>query len=264
MDIISDYFRRQQAERPTCVVDIHGHMGQWFNFSIPGRADEDIVAAMDRYGIDRIVLSHLKSITGSFVEGNREAMALAERYPERVFSYIGVDPHYAEDTRLELGRWGDSPYAIGVKLHPETHRYSILDDLCVPIFQFAHEKKLPVLIHVWGPKAAKDCVTIANEYPGMSLIMGHSGGPTAYREAVWAAQRAENIVLDITGSYAYEGVLEWTVRQVGAHRIVFGSDMPFIDAKHTLGRVLYSGLSLDEKRMILSENAVRLLGWEER
>lgn len=263
MDVISEYFSRFGEIGPDPVIDIHGHMGQWFNFSIPGRGDEDILDAMARYGIGHIVLSHLKTITGSFTEGNREAMAFAARHPEQVSAYIGVDPHYPKQTMEELTRWVDDPCAAGIKLHPETHRYSILDPVCQSVFRFANDRRLPVLIHIWGPQAARDCAQVALENPGMQLIMGHSGGPEAYREAVWAAQQAENIVLDITGSYALEGQLEWTVEKVGANRIVFGSDMPFIDAKHTLGRVLYSALTLEQKRMILSGNAGKLLRREE-
>lgn len=259
MDIISEYFACEHARRPYCVTDIHGHMGRWFNFNIPGRNDSDILAAMEQYGIGHIVLSHLKSITGSFIEGNREAIAFAERNPEKISIYIGVNPHYLKDTIEELERWEKHPCMSGIKLHPETHRYSILDKKCAPIFAFASERGLPVLIHVWGREAVKACVEIAQRYPYMMLLMGHSGGPQACEEAVEAAMKTQNLLLDITTSYTPEGMLEWMVQRVGAHRVVFGSDMPFIDAKHTLGRVLHSGLSTEEKRMILSDNAAKLL-----
>ena len=49
-------------------------------------------------------------------------------------------------------------------------------------------------------------------------------------------------------------------RAVGADRILFGTDLPFLDPRPQLGRVAFAKISDDEKRLVLGLNAARVLG----
>jgi predicted TIM-barrel fold metal-dependent hydrolase len=46
---------------------------------------------------------------------------------------------------------------------------------------------------------------------------------------------------------------------VGAERIIWGSDITFLNQAHQLGRVIGADLSEEEKRLILGGNARRIL-----
>jgi predicted TIM-barrel fold metal-dependent hydrolase len=55
-------------------------------------------------------------------------------------------------------------------------------------------------------------------------------------------------------------MLERCVHRIGAERIVFGSDMPALEAAGTLASVLTAGIGDAEKEAILRHNFLRLLG----
>jgi len=121
-----------------------------------------------------------------------------------------------------------------------------------------------VLSHGWAGDAHCDpqqFVSVAQRYPEVKLIMGHSAGTVeGNAEAAEAAAQADNLYLDLTGSIKGYGMLEWLVARVGAERILFGTDSTFIDPSGTLGFVLAARISDDEKRQILGGNARRVFG----
>ena len=97
--------------------------------------------------------------------------------------------------------------------------------------------------------------------PNVAFIIGHSAsGWPMIDESCTEAKRRENVHLDLTGSILVYMAIETMVNRVGADRILFGTDIPFIDAAPGLGRVLMARLSDDEKRKILGLNAKAIFG----
>ena len=55
------------------------------------------------------------------------------------------------------------------------------------------------------------------------------------------------------------GVFAEVVRAVGAHRLVYGSDMPVVCATYQIGRILLAPIPDDDKRRILGGTMATLL-----
>jgi len=72
------------------------------------------------------------------------------------------------------------------------------------------------------------------------------------------AREYEQYYLDLAGSVLLYGGLETMVERAGAEKILFGTDVPFIDPRPGLGRILCARISDDDKRKILGLNAKRL------
>jgi predicted TIM-barrel fold metal-dependent hydrolase len=56
----------------------------------------------------------------------------------------------------------------------------------------------------------------------------------------------------------WHGLLEQMVAGAGADRVLFGSDIPFVDPRGQLGRVAFARLPDDALRLIFGGNARRL------
>lgn len=240
------------------VVDMHAHLGTWFNF---GQVPPDVPAlrrAMGCAGIDAMMASHTLGLVGEIELGNARLDELHRELPE-LMGYVAVNPHYEEASLRQLDRWLGKGCFHGMKMHPETHVYRITDPACQSLFRVADQARCPVLIHVMSREAIADCAEIAARYPHLSLVMGHSGGAALRVQALETARDLPNVYFDLTASVMLENCLEWMTAQVGARRILFGTDFPFIDPKHSVGQVLYSRLTPGEKRSIFSENARRIL-----
>jgi predicted TIM-barrel fold metal-dependent hydrolase len=70
----------------------------------------------------------------------------------------------------------------------------------------------------------------------------------------------ENVYLDLCASAAGYGVVERFVADVGAHKVLFGSDAGFLSAAQQIGRVALARITEEEKRAVLGLNAQRVLG----
>jgi predicted TIM-barrel fold metal-dependent hydrolase len=136
---------------------------------------------------------------------------------------------------------------------------SIDDPLMDPIFEKAAEFGMIILAH----SNPDECMALSKRAPGARLLMAHSGGcPTAmgdWHKAIQAARQYPNILFDTASSQADMGYLEAAVEAVSAERIIFGTDMPFIDAHFGLAKVTSANLSEEQKELILAENVLRLL-----
>ena len=248
------------------LVDAHAHLGPWYNFHIPGDFwAEGLTAAMDTCGIDLAIIAPHVGIGPDPVEGNRLAADAVEQHPNRLAAYCTVNPNYAESEMLgELDNWVTSGVCRGIKIHPTTHDYAADGPDYRPVWGFAHENGLPVLVHTWGGDALCGPLMfdgIGREFSGARIILGHSGASVSgIRESITAAQNRPNLFLDLTKSFMHQGLLEEMVSAVGADRVLFGTDLPFVDCRGQVGYVASARVTDDEKRKIFGLNAVDLFG----
>jgi predicted TIM-barrel fold metal-dependent hydrolase len=201
------------------------------------------------------------------VAGNRIAADAVNRHPDRFAAYCAVSPNYPEDEMLgQLEACVSRGACCAIKIHPATHDYAANGPAYAPMWAFAHENRLPVLVHTWGgdplcgPLLFDD---IGRDYPEARIILGHSGASVmGIRESVEAARSRPNLYLDLTKSFMHQGLLEEMVAAVGAERVLFGTDVPFIDCRSQIGYVASARIPDSQKRLIFGHNAVALFGLE--
>lgn len=246
------------------IVDAHAHMDTWYNFHIPEQGTPtSMVHAMDLVGIDVTIAAPHISIGPDYRQGNRDVYAAAQQYPGRILPFITINPNYpVEEIRAEIEYWETHGGIVGFKFHPALH----LADAChanyYPVFEYCQERELPILSHNWtgAPVNGKDTLHgLAEAFPRVTFIVGHaaSGWPVIDPNCA-IANLYPNVMLDTTGSGLTFDALPEMVRRVGAERIIWGTDNPFIDPRPGLGRVLLARISDDEKRLILGLNAQRV------
>ncbi|MGH7041418.1 MAG: amidohydrolase family protein, partial [Acetobacteraceae bacterium] len=91
-------------------------------------------------------------------------------------------------------------------------------------------------------------------------LLGHAGVTwRGYMQAMEAAEAAPNLFLDLAGSQHHRMILERCVRRIGAERILYGSDMPFLEASMTLAHVLTARISSEATERILRANFLGLV-----
>lgn len=247
------------------VIDCHGHMGPWFNFHIFENGPEGMIRTMDRCGIQTVCVSHHLGIGPDFRRGNAEVLSACERYPGRFIPYICHNPRYPpQEAICDLKRVRGLGIRYGLKIHPSVHRYRADGERYRVLWEHAEEHSLPILSHTWeGDEFCSPDMFdgLAERYPHAKVILGHAGGSwEGQLAAAEIAARRRNIYLDPTGSRLHRGMLEIMVKRIGASRILFGSDIPFLDPRYQLGRVLFARISSSQKRKILGLNSARLFG----
>ncbi|UBU11430.1 amidohydrolase family protein [Nonomuraea gerenzanensis] len=233
------------------ILDAHGHLGPWPDFLIPDQSADGMVALMDRLGIDAIGISHLLAVGPCAEEGNRLALAAAERHPGRFGVWQVYNPH--QRNRLVTdGVWG-------VKIHPDVHQCALDDRRYDPVWELG----LPVLAHGQTDSPWSDpgrFVTVARRHPGVPLLLGHAGlWPYGFARAAELVGEHPNVFLEICGSKMTGRWIARLAGLVGADRVVYGSDACFLDLRVGFGRVALAPLGDADRALIQGGNLARIL-----
>lgn len=243
------------------LIDSHAHLGPFYGIYMPEAPLESMVAGMDRCGIEAIILSPHSALSGDTREGNVEMTDAVRRHPGRVYGYFTFNPNYPDDAQRDLDVYLPQPGVAGIKIHPVMHSKPATDPAYAPVWERAEAEGLLVLSHTWGRNGgcgAEDMRKIAEQYPNVRLILGHSCYG-AWGDAIALARDCANVYLELTAAAHVYGLIEWMCRDAGAHKVLYGTDYPWFDPMAYVGFVTYAHISDEEMRRILHGNARALL-----
>ena len=256
------------------AIDVHGHYGVC-DYGKPGdiinelmTGDGPVVAeraakANIRYTIVSPLLALFPRGGGDAVAGNREAAQVVAGTPG-LLQYVVIDPRVPETYR-QAEEMLQTPKCVGIKLHPEEHIYYI-NDFGEPLFEFAAKQKAVVLSHSSERHSlASDLVDWANRFPEMKLILAHIGcgwdGDATHQVRAIQKSQHGNVFADTSSARSImPNLIEWAVKEVGAERVLFGTDTPLYSTAMQRARIDHADLSDADKRLILRDNAVKLFG----
>ncbi len=241
------------------IFDIHAHIDATADFEQLAVSPDSVVKTMDAVGINGACVSSIAAIHADVGLGNADMLEAVKKYPGRLYGYVVVSPHEAD---TDLDALFACPGIKGLKVHAAFHRASIADDRYAPYFEYADRHGLPVLFHTWEVVDTPNVVKWAKLYPNAKYIIGHSAMRTweVKREVIEAIRSLDNVYADTTISMTYDGAVEFAASKLGAERLCYGSDLPFYDCRHVVGRVATCRLSDADKLRILGKNARELLG----
>ena len=245
------------------IIDMHGHI---FCSNLENDKRE-VLETIERYQIDLVYLSAIELTNqvpneSQIDEWNHAQYQFESEHPECIRSYCRVN--VLNKNAVDVVKRGIYDHnVIGLKLLSETP----MDDPRVnPVVEEAIRANVPILIHA-SHKAPgspmypqeSNSVHIANlaaRYPEAKIIMAHTGG-NAYL-AVKRIKPYKNVAIDISGSLLRSGTLEYTVEHIGADRVVFGSDFPYVPYAICAGKVEEADLDQKAKDKIWYQNSLRI------
>lgn len=240
------------------VIDFHGHQGRWDGY-MPHDDPRKIIAVLDKGGIDRACLFN---VFHSDVKDAHDALAKVVReYAGRFIGFAYATPH-CPDMVNETRRAIDDLGFRAIKIYPPYGDIRLTDKRWAPLFEFANERGLAVISHTGiepscEPKYFDD---IAPLYPRLNFVIGHSGNVEPQRtQAINAARKWANVYLETCSTYRSPGVIEQLVAGAGEDRLLFGSDLPLLDPRSQMGKIVTARISDKAKQKILGANARRLL-----
>jgi len=243
------------------VIDTHGHFGPYQAIYFPRWRPEHVLESMERCGVRWLIMSGHAALVDTS-RGNRQIARVIAEHPDRFLGWWVVNPHYPERVENDLLRFDGLTGFVGFKIHPNQHGVPLNDDRYTPLFEYAHERKLPVLSHTWqgrGMSSFREVADVAERYPGMTLIMGHAGYGD-WEESARVARDHERVYLELTAAYSVRGSLEIMIEHAGSRRILFGTDSPWFNPHYGIGCVLSAYMTDEDRRNILYRNAQDLFG----
>jgi len=250
------------------IWDLHCHLsGPALREPTPVGRAEHLLAAASRLGIERLcVYMGMKwaqePTPEQFRQQNDEVLSVVEKFPDRVLGFVYLSPKHPDESMAELERCVANGPMVGVKLWVAGRCNAPELD---PILRRAAELKALVFQHTWfkhtgnqpGESTPAEFAELAARHPGTPLVCGHTGGD--WELGLQAVRHLPNVHVDLAGSDPVAGFTEMAVRELGAERVIYGSDAGGRSFASQLAKVFGAAIPDDAKRLILCENLRRLL-----
>lgn len=233
----------------------------------PERRLEKLLAVADRMGIERLCVhmgmrfAHNPS-PADMRRDNDEVLRAIRKFPDRAFGFVYLNPNHVEASLGELERCVANGPMVGVKLWVARKCNAAELD---PIIARAGQLKAVIFQHTFykangnlpGESTPDDLAELAARHPTVPLICGHTG--TEWERGIAAIRHLKNVYADLAGSDPVAGFTETAVRELGAERVIFGSDAAGRSFATQLGKVTGCRLPDAVKQLILCENLRRLM-----
>ena len=261
----------------TPAIDVHNHFGEIPGLTASTRDLEAIESYARRAGFEYSVCSSYFAYYDDMDAGNREMLDKIAGRPRLLGSPV-VSPTHLDASIRWLDEFAENDRLAHATITPDT----VLDrggsEGFMALFAEAAKRGAPIFYN--GPNwdftrlpryptgvgyapfvrggRADDLAMfreVGRRHPDLPVIIGHGLGEDGIR----LAADTPNVYLEMSGSYPYRGALRRAIDTVGADRIVFGTDMDLIVPAFALGIYHDADLSPDEDRLIMAENARRIL-----
>lgn len=199
-----------------------------------------------------------------------------EQYPDELIGFASVNPISNPNAVADLENYVTQYGMRGLKLHPRHQHLAADDPRIFPVVEKAAELGIPVAIcgSQWKHAPLRDQLpqnidVLAKQVPEVNIIVCHGGG-FHFMDAFVVAIANENVYLETSISMKYfentpfEDQYMFTLKKIGAHRIVHGSDHPEDPVRVCYDRSVSilerHGFSADEQAQILGGTLLSLIG----
>ncbi len=245
------------------VIDVHAHV------PAPSQWDECLREMRDN-GIDLTLVSSL-GVKGwlqfpdsrEILAANLQAEEFARASGGMILWLAYLNPQN-DDWPEELARCV-ARGCRGIKLwislrRPDTGSL----DRVPPLLQRAQELGLPVLIHTFhrtdpllpGEVSVAEVAAWGRQFPGLTLIAAHAG--CNWRQALGILHDVPNVLVDVCGGLPEAGMVEALAGDLGAGRVLYGSDALGRSFGSQLAKVRLAAVAQADQGQILGHTAARV------
>lgn len=254
-----------ENEADRAIWDAHTHLTGVVG-SVEQRVD-GLLKFASRMGIQRLVVFMGTSFVSDpsperLRQENDEVLRAIAHAPDRVMGMVYVNPKHTQASLDEMDRCVRQGPMVGVKLWIATECSRPELD---PIVRRAVELQVPLLQHAYdrvagnmpGESSCGDVAILAARHPDASFICAHTGND--WERGIRAIRTLKNVWAEVSGSDPTAGFVETAVRELGAERVIYGSDAGGRSFASQLSKVYSARLPEAEQRLILGGNLRRLL-----
>lgn len=238
------------------IIDCHCHAGRGDRMTAPWNTDAPIEPYLRRAraaGIDRTVV--FAPFHSNYAVANAEVARIVRRHAPRLIGFAFIHARNDAGRIFDMVQHAVTRYGFrGIKIHG----YDAMPtrEVC----ETARAFNLPLLVDVIDQASVVEM--LAPQYRSVNFIIPHLG---SFRDD-WKAQqqvvdqlvRHPNVYADTSGVRRFDYLVE-AVRRAGPHKLLFGSDGPWLHPGLELHKVRLLGLSPRALALVLGGNARRLL-----
>jgi len=238
------------------IIDCHCHAGKGDGLTGPWDTDAPLDKYLqwaDEYGIMKTVL--FAAFNSNYEKANYEVAKIVNSNRKRFYGFAFIHATRDAGRVYEMVKRAVTNYNFcGIKVH----RYdaTISREIC----EAAKKFNIPVLYDPMGEISTVEL--IAKEYPGVNFIIPHL---SSFADE-WKAQlgfisileRYKNIYTDTSAVRRFD-VLQKALQRAGPHKILFGSDGPWLHPGIELEKIRALHLKREDEEKVTCKNFLKLI-----
>ncbi|MCL2174780.1 MAG: amidohydrolase [Treponema sp.] len=233
---------------------------------------EDVISMLKQSGFDRaVVFGFAFRDIGLCRYVNDYVIEKVKQYPENLTGFAVVPP--VQDAAKEIERCHDAGLKGAGELYPEGQGIELENKKQTDLFcGVCKERNMPLLLHANEPVghyypgktniSMKQIESFVENNQGLKIILAHFGGGIFLFETMKELkEKFINVYYDTAAApFLYDMRIYNTVKALGiCQKFLFASDFPLLPHERYFDGPEKSGLTDEEKRLILGENAQKLL-----
>lgn len=247
------------------IIDAHMHLFEKM-LGADGYPASELRRKMEAEGVTAAWAMTGEGFFADTRKWNEWLLAVIEPHRDFFRPFCTVDPKKGYAAVKEFEYFVRDRGMCGLKLHPWLQAFpttlAVMDKLLAACGRLG----VPLIVHDGSPPYATPLqfARLAEKHPHTTIILGHTGLKDMWPDAVRAARRCRNIILCTCATPL--AAIRRALKQIGPHRIIFGSDCGGVGSEGLLKeriiaiRSLYGhGISSVHINNILYVNASRLL-----
>ena len=241
-------------------------------FVLPFATTERLLADMNNNGINKAVIQQINPPN----KNNADIMEEIVNKNAQLYTFGSVHP-FDKDIDNKINHYMNL-HIKGWKINPHVCGFSIDCKESLALIEKLSKTGLPILCcsgvglpqevlltNIPSKQMKKDVLnqsldkyeTVLDTFPNTTFILAH-GGCFEFENMLSLLKNHQNIYTDISIQPAEH--IKTLIEQIGAERILFGTDYPFVTQAFSILSVLRATKNEDERTLIFSKNAKRLLG----
>jgi predicted TIM-barrel fold metal-dependent hydrolase len=243
------------------IWDLHCHLAG-FAGRTPDEKMAEVIRYADRLGIDRVCVfmgyPFVNDPTPAVLrEQNDQVLQALSHWHDRAFGFVYLNPKHLQASLDELNRCVRDGPMVGVKLWVAIRANAPQLDT---IIDRAAALKAVIFQHTWiktdgnlpGESTPMNLAELARRHATVPIICGHTGGN--WEAGIRVIRGVNNLYSDLAGSDPTSGFVEMAVRELGAERVMYGSDVGGRSFASQLGKVMSAMIPQAARERILAAN----------
>jgi len=230
----------------------------------PVATARELLAAMDRAGIEQALVWHVAQRDASDVLGNdllcREVNALTPESRRRLTGCWSILPPVTNEipAGVELFSQMAANGIKALKVFPATHRFLLREESFGGLLDDMIARRIPLMLSLEGAVTWENIYDLLREFPELVCILCDLGSWGSTRFFYPLVERYPNVYVEISDVYLDGGIEDFT-EKFGAQRMLYGSGFPVQSHGGMMLALRHSEINDADKQAIAAGNLERLM-----
>ncbi|MEA4908535.1 MAG: amidohydrolase family protein [Chloroflexi bacterium] len=250
----------------TKIIDVHVHIG---NDHYNTYTAEESIALMDKNGIDLAVISPVSAYplpygVKSSMEQNDLIAGALQQYPQRFVRGLGVvDPRHGKAAVPEVDRIFGELGLHGLMFSNDRTGITFDNPTMLEFMEHASGYDHPVVLAYTSQYSVLEAPymlqKVAEQFPNITFINGSAMKDTTHsNNSRYLSAKLENVYMDVANIHQLMHPVEWAIRDSGADKILFGTNIPFCEYSTEKRMIDVADITAEDREKIYWGNAARI------